>query len=101
MLQDDNSKSNGRNNNEAPFIAQVNDTNGLPITYFWYHSIASNLIHNIKSCKHQRESHKLNATCQNQIGGSTECCKIRNKLIGRITAGSKNNTVKEIKLPLL
>ena len=79
MLQDNNSKLNGRNNNEAPFIAQVNDTNGLPITYFWYQSITSNLLHNIKSCKHQKESNKLNATFQNKIGGSTEYCKVRNK----------------------
>ena len=39
MHQDNNSKSNHRNKNKAPIIAQRNDVNGLPITYFgsWSH----------------------------------------------------------------
>ena len=38
-IQDNNSKLNGRNNNKSPLIAQENNPNGLPITYFWYHGI--------------------------------------------------------------
>ena len=33
MIQDNNSKSNRRNNNKSPFIAQRHDVNGLPTTY--------------------------------------------------------------------
>ena len=32
-FQDNNSKSNFRNNNKAPLISQGHDVNGLPITY--------------------------------------------------------------------
>ena len=55
MFQDNNSKSNGRNSNKAPLIAQGRDTNGLPITYCWSRVIKSNLQYNRKSCKHQKE----------------------------------------------
>ena len=34
MFQDNNSKSNGRNNNKSPFIVQGRDVNILSITYF-------------------------------------------------------------------
>ena len=33
MFQDNNSKSNGRNNNKAPLLAQGKNSNGLPINY--------------------------------------------------------------------
>ena len=64
-FQDNNSKSNSRNNNKAPLIKQVYDMNGIPITYCWYHGIKSNLRHNIKYCKRHKEGHKSNATYQN------------------------------------
>ena len=38
---------------------------------------------------------------QNQMGGSTELFKVRNKWIWGRTASSNNNAFKEIKLPLL
>ena len=101
MFQDKNSKSNRRNNNKSPLISQGHNANGLLITYFWYHGIRSNFCHNIKSCKHQKVGHKSNATYQNQMGGSTEHCKARNKSIRGSTTGSNNNTVKEIKVTLL
>ena len=61
-IQDNNSKLNGRNNNKYPLIAQEKNPNGLPITYFWYHGITSNIFHHRKYCKSPKEGHKLNET---------------------------------------
>ena len=67
MLQDKNSKSNGRNKNKASLISTGYGVNGLHITYCWYHGITSNICHNRKSCKLQKEGHKLNTTHRNQM----------------------------------
>ena len=53
-FQDNNSKSNSRNNNKAPLVAQGHGANGLPITYCWSHGITSNLRHNSKYFKRQK-----------------------------------------------
>ena len=79
MSQNNNSISNSRNNNKSPFVAQVHNANGLPITYCWSHGTTSNIWHNRKICKLQKEGHKSNATYQNNMGGSTERCKVQNK----------------------
>ena len=99
--QDNNSKSNGINNNEAPLVSQGNDANDLLITYCWFHDITSNIFNNSKSCECQKEGHKLNATYQNHMEGCTEHFKSSRKLIRGSMAGSNNNTIKETKLPLL
>ena len=101
MLQDNISKSIGRNNNKAPLIAQGHDKNGLLITYYWYHGIASNLYHNRKSCRCQKEGQKLNPNYQNHMVRCTERCRVHRELIRGSAAGSNNNTVKNIKLLLL
>ena len=75
--------------------------NGIPITYCWSHGITSNLRHNSKYLKLQKEGHRSNTTYQNHMGGSTERCKFRNKLIGGSMTSSNKNAVKAIKLPLL
>ena len=49
-------------NNKAPFIAQGHYANSIPITYCWSHRIKSNICHNRKYFKQQKEGHKLNAT---------------------------------------
>ena len=82
-------------------IAQGHDANGLPINYCWSHGITSNIWLNRKSYKRQKEGHKSNATNQNEMGGSTERCKVHNKIIGGSTTSSNNNGIKEIKLLLL
>ena len=62
FFQYKNSKSNSINNNKSPLISQGYDTNGIPITYCWYHGITPNLRNNRKYCKRQKEGHKSNAT---------------------------------------
>lgn len=57
--------------------AQGKDDDGNDITYCWSHGITRNLWHNSKTCKRCKEGHKKEATLQNKMGGSEECCKTR------------------------
>ena len=70
-------KSKRKEHNPVP-PSQGTDTDGNKITYCWTHGTTTNLRHNSKTCSRPKEGHRVEATLQNQMGGSNERCKKRN-----------------------
>jgi hypothetical protein len=69
------SPPNKRRNTSSKPMAQEKDTDGHDITYCWSCGITTNLQCTSTSCNRQKEGHKTEATLQNKMNGSTECCK--------------------------
>jgi hypothetical protein len=69
--------SQPRSNPPGPLVAQGLDSDGVPVSYCWTHGTTTNLRHTSKSCSRKAEGHKDDATFTNQLGGSTNRCKLR------------------------
>ena len=65
-------KPAGWKENSKPLTSQGTYEDGKKITYCWTNGITTNLLHNRKSFKGQKEVHKEEYTLQNKTNGCTE-----------------------------